>query len=88
MNKQQAKNAYRLAYKTALRSVNYCFKRKPAEPFATAAMTEIELTEQERNEIWNAVKDDVARRFDNWLDDQRYSIDDYAETFASFYNKE
>ena len=85
MTRDQAKQAYRLAYATAVNRLHLNSTRKPEEPFRTKGLVCLGLTEEERDAVWNAARDDLSRRFGSWTDDQIRMADGYAETYAAIY---
>ncbi|MBR4753060.1 MAG: hypothetical protein IK077_14995 [Thermoguttaceae bacterium] len=85
MTGTQAKQAYRLAYATAIDLLHYNVGLSPAEPYKTKAFEEIGLTEEERARIWKTARDDLIRRHGKWTDEQIQLSEEYAETYAAIY---
>ncbi len=85
MTRDQAKKAYRLAYVTVTNLLHFNSERATSEPYKTKALEEFGLTEEERDEIWHAARDDFGRRHGAWTDDQIRKADELAEHYASIY---
>lgn len=85
MTREQAKQAYRLAYATAVNRLHLNSNPKAEEPFRTNGVVCLGLTDEERDAVWNAARDDLSRRFGSWTDDQIRMADGYAEIYAAIY---
>ena len=85
MTRDQAKKAYRLAYVTAINLIHFQSPRSTCEPYKTRALVEMGLSEEERDMIWHAARDDAARRHGNWTDEQIRQSEEHAETYAAIY---